>query len=56
MGVLQVVLAGLERHRESELLTQLGFWALTNICANGILVTECAKSKKASGGVTQQHP
>ena len=38
-GALQVVLAGLERHKSSEPVTEQGFAALINICAIGIPVT-----------------
>jgi hypothetical protein len=41
-GALQVILAGLERHKSCEPVTEQGFWALANICYNGIAVTECA--------------
>jgi len=42
-GALQVILAGLDRHKSCEPVTEEGFQALAIICVNGIAVTECAK-------------
>ena len=40
LGIMQAIVAGIERHATVAPVVQQGFWALRNICANGSHVAE----------------
>ncbi|MFN9954915.1 MAG: hypothetical protein ACK55I_17590 [bacterium] len=42
LGVMQSIVAGIDRHATVAPVAEQGFWALANICANGYSVTENA--------------
>ncbi len=43
LGVIQVILSGIERHATEAAVAVTGFAAIYNICMNGSTVTELAE-------------